>query len=293
VTRALDWTGYLNKLIYCYGCGRFGIPGKRGLPRGWRTLYQPHPDAPPGLHTCGDACNDKVRAAMAEGPVLEPLEIGKAPMMPAEIRDEMEKDAMDEMEKERKEAMAKERETAMAKLRAAISVPKPEDPADATLGDVLKTARLMKDMTLEDVEMSTEISAAFLGDVELGKRPIDADQAATLAQLFDLNFERLVELCHRWQHKFWNAQGVTSETEMKVGHVTTTSVEAAALRDTLVRLQSDLREGIALVESRLKGLNEIEIVDTATAHQWLARSKAAVAYTDTVLGIRPEKQKEE
>ncbi len=88
--RELDWEGFLNKLVFCYGCGKFGVPrNNKPAPKGWKLLYQPHPDAPPGLHVCGEFCAARVRKAMAEGPVLEPLETGRAPMMDAEMRDHM------------------------------------------------------------------------------------------------------------------------------------------------------------------------------------------------------------
>lgn len=86
IDRKIDWVNYLNSLNFCYGCGRFGLPMKRGMPRGWKVLYQPHADAPPGLHVCGSACAEKVRQAMTKGPVLEPLKMGVPPLMPGEMK---------------------------------------------------------------------------------------------------------------------------------------------------------------------------------------------------------------
>jgi predicted RNA-binding Zn-ribbon protein involved in translation (DUF1610 family) len=92
--REIDWRAWLNRLKYCYGCGKFGIPRQgTGKPMGWRVLYQPHPDAPPGLHVCSESCADDVRDAMQKGPVTEPLKIGPPPMMDADLRRQM----MDEM----------------------------------------------------------------------------------------------------------------------------------------------------------------------------------------------------
>lgn len=96
--RAIDWRAYLNKLVFCYSCGRFGMPrkGERKVdpPRGWTVLYQPHADTPAGLLVCSDTCREKVQAAIAEGPVYEPLEIAANVMMTPEMRDQMMEEAM-------------------------------------------------------------------------------------------------------------------------------------------------------------------------------------------------------
>ena len=94
--RQLDWRKFLNRLMYCYGCGRFGLPrGNPPMPRGWGTLYQPHANAPPGLHYCREGCKEKLRVAMQEGPVLEPLEMASNVMMDSEMRDKMMVEAME------------------------------------------------------------------------------------------------------------------------------------------------------------------------------------------------------
>jgi hypothetical protein len=99
VDRRIDWRAFLNKLVYCYGCGRFGMP-RKGLrkaepPRGWKVLYQPHPEAPAGLLVCSEKCEDKVRIAMAEGPVEEPLEIATNVTMTNEMREQMAMEAIE------------------------------------------------------------------------------------------------------------------------------------------------------------------------------------------------------
>lgn len=81
--RELDWRRFVNKMSYCFSCGRFGMPSKRGIPRGWKVLYQHHADAPPGLHVCSEKCANKVREAMKDGPVTVPIEQGKPPPMGA------------------------------------------------------------------------------------------------------------------------------------------------------------------------------------------------------------------
>lgn len=81
-----DWRSYLNSLSYCFGCGRFRKSAKGSdVPKGWKVLYQPHPDAPPGLVVCSEDCSRKVQRAVQEGPVHEPLVMGKPPMMDAEV----------------------------------------------------------------------------------------------------------------------------------------------------------------------------------------------------------------
>ena len=91
--RRIDWRAFLNKLVYCYGCGRFGMPRKGARkaepPRGWTVLYQPHADAPAGLLVCSDGCREKVQKAMAEGPVCEPLKMATNVTMSTEMREQM------------------------------------------------------------------------------------------------------------------------------------------------------------------------------------------------------------
>lgn len=86
MARDLDWREYVNALVYCFGCGRFGKPSPKGIPDGWKVLYNPHSEGKPGLHVCGAGCAAKVSAALREGPVLEPLEMSVAPPMPQEMR---------------------------------------------------------------------------------------------------------------------------------------------------------------------------------------------------------------
>lgn len=84
--RDINWAAYVNALSFCYGCGRFGRPSKTGIPRGWKLLYQPHQNAPPGLLVCSPACASAVREAMTDGPVHEPLKMGAPPPMPQEMK---------------------------------------------------------------------------------------------------------------------------------------------------------------------------------------------------------------
>lgn len=97
-SRSVDWKSFLNKLQYCYGCGRFGIPrkkkGKAVLPSGWSVLYQPYEDAPAMLNVCSTACRARVEKAMQSGPIHEPLEVAKNIPMPADMRRKMMTEAM-------------------------------------------------------------------------------------------------------------------------------------------------------------------------------------------------------
>lgn len=93
--RQLDWRAFVNRLIYCFGCGKFGLPRKGGaLPRGWSMLYQPHGEGPVGLHVCSEGCKAKVREAMTKGPVIEPLEMATNITMTVEMREQMMAEAM-------------------------------------------------------------------------------------------------------------------------------------------------------------------------------------------------------
>lgn len=92
--REIDWRSFVDKLVFCYGCGRFGMPSRGAPPRGWSTLYQPHDEAPVGLHVCSDACKVLVRDAMKCGPVFEPLRMATDVMMSSEMRDQMMQEAL-------------------------------------------------------------------------------------------------------------------------------------------------------------------------------------------------------
>jgi len=63
-------------------------------PRGWTVLYQPHPDAPAGLLACSSACRERLQKAMAEGPVVQPLEIATNVPMMTHMREQMMDEAM-------------------------------------------------------------------------------------------------------------------------------------------------------------------------------------------------------
>jgi len=95
MSRDIDWVSYIGRLVFCYGCGRFGVPAKNGRPpRGWSLLYQPHADAPPGLLVCAPSCASAVREAMTDGPVHEPLKMGAPPPMPQKMKDVMLRDVI-------------------------------------------------------------------------------------------------------------------------------------------------------------------------------------------------------
>jgi hypothetical protein len=92
--RQIDWRGFLNKLIYCYGCGQFRMPRKGVRPKGWTMLYQPHAEGPPGLTVCSEGCADDVREAMERGPVEMPLRAATNITMSTEMRETMLEEAV-------------------------------------------------------------------------------------------------------------------------------------------------------------------------------------------------------
>lgn len=92
--RQIDWRAFLNKLVYCYGCGRFGIPRQGKRPNGWSVLYQPHPEGPPGLNVCSAKCSDDVREALRKGPVTWPLKMASNVTMSTEMREQMVREAI-------------------------------------------------------------------------------------------------------------------------------------------------------------------------------------------------------
>jgi hypothetical protein len=93
--REIDWRRFLDSLVFCYGCGRFGLPARgQPSPKGWTLLYQPHADAPSGLPVCSEQCVKDVRAALVAGPVTAPLRMATDVPMPAELRRMMLDEAM-------------------------------------------------------------------------------------------------------------------------------------------------------------------------------------------------------
>lgn len=91
--RRIDWKAFLNRLRFCYGCGRFGLPGSKRTSN-WKMLYQPHRDAPPALSVCSDACAAEVVEALAKGPIRQPLRVATDVVMSAEMRETMIEEAM-------------------------------------------------------------------------------------------------------------------------------------------------------------------------------------------------------
>ena len=92
--RQIDWRAFLNRLVYCYGCGRFGIPRNGQQPSGWNMLYQPHPQGPAGLNVCSTKCSDEVREALRKGPVTWPLKMSSNVAMTHEMRQQMIQEAI-------------------------------------------------------------------------------------------------------------------------------------------------------------------------------------------------------
>lgn len=92
--RQIDWRAFLNRLVYCYGCGRFGIPRNGQRPVGWNVLYQPYPQGPAGLNVCSSQCSDEVLAALRKGPVTWPLKMAGNVTMSAEMRQQMIQEAI-------------------------------------------------------------------------------------------------------------------------------------------------------------------------------------------------------
>ena len=228
-------------------------------------LYQPHGGGPAGLPVCGATCETKVRDAMSRGPVVEPLEVGSPPMMPSDLRAAMESDLLEEM---KEEAMEKKK-----------------------LGPLVRALRMTKGFSRVQVEESTEnISAQFLADVEEGRRPLDAEQCAVLAALFEVDTDVLLEAATAFHTEFWQSQGVRPETEITIGRTQPALVETAKLKDEVVRLRSDLKDGLDIMSEVVAGLrSNNEDVDPALA--WVKRAEAALERVDAVLGIkdRPEK----
>lgn len=116
MSRDVDWALWLNKLVFCHGCGRFGMP-QQGMkpPRGWKLLYQPHPEGRPGLYVCSTECEEKIKEAMKEGPITDPLEM-RPPPMPHELQEQVSQLVRGVAEEER----AQQQMEALKRLQGAV-----------------------------------------------------------------------------------------------------------------------------------------------------------------------------
>lgn len=176
IDRNIDMVKWLNSLIFCYGCGRFGLPSKGKLPHGWKLLYQPHPDGQPGLSVCSAGCDKKVREAMKEGPITEPLEM-RPPPMPHEFQSTI-SDAAKEM---LKEAMEKENKTELRLVEEFELEEKPINayPLGMRLGAMVRRSRLRSGKTLQQVVealVDDGFTKDMLVNVERGRLPLSVEQ---------------------------------------------------------------------------------------------------------------------
>lgn len=114
--RDIDWSIWLNKLTFCHGCGSFGMPQQdHKPPRGWKLLYQPHPEGRPGLYVCSTECEEKIKEAMKEGPIIDPLEM-RPPPMPHELQEQVTQLVKGMAEEER----AQQQMEALKRLQGAV-----------------------------------------------------------------------------------------------------------------------------------------------------------------------------
>jgi hypothetical protein len=99
------------------------MPKQGKPPKGWKLLYQPHPEGRPGLYVCSAACEEKVREAMAKGPIIDPLEM-RPPPMPHELQEQVRElvkgVAEDERARAQEEALKRVQEAVDTALIAAM-----------------------------------------------------------------------------------------------------------------------------------------------------------------------------
>jgi transcriptional regulator with XRE-family HTH domain len=251
VNREIDWAMWLNKLVFCYGCGRFAMPVKGKPPRGWKMLYQPHPEGRPGLNVCSAKCGERVCEAMTKGPVTEPLEM-RPPPLPVELQQEMSQAVRQVVQEEK--------------------VVEYERPWRGTFGELIREARLRAGKTLDDIEqglVDEGFTRAMLAAVERGRRPVTWDQMGILCGFLDvedqLPFERaLVEYHHAlWEDRPSRVTVVGQSLEARVVPTDDPVELVEALKSTvaamdvghgaLVRIQQMLREQGAVNESLMAG----------------------------------------
>jgi len=143
MNREIDWDVWLNRLIFCHGCGRFGMPKERKPPTGWKLIYQPHPDGRSGLYACSSSCEGKLKDAMKEGPIVDPLEM-RPPPMPHELQEQVTQlvrgAVNEERAREQERALAVIQETVEGALRAALEANEGKPLAKQEAVDVVTNA---------------------------------------------------------------------------------------------------------------------------------------------------------
>lgn len=249
--REILWSDWLNKLVFCYGCGKFGLPrGAPPVPRGWKVLYQPHPDGPPGLHVCSDGCADRVRKAMARGPVLEPLEIASDfGMMPADVRESWERHVREssaEMVGERmgsamrplgewdreghrrvtemlrhgipddsqKEVVVEEEPVRLVPRGHPVDRPLAEVPSRQRLGEAMRRARCGAGKLSADSAQIIGWNPCDLEEAEAGERQLNAEQIRELLVYYgqsDRTSEFVVYAREWYQDLYHGDQGVVAD----------------------------------------------------------------------------------
>lgn len=254
--RSLDWRAYLNKLQYCTGCGRFGLPqkGKRKKkpPRGWKVVYQPHPDAPAGLLVCSQKCEEKVRAAMAEGPIYEPLEIAKDIPMTAEMRSQMLDEAMDFALKQGRFNDVFERRIVMSDDKPkVVEMPSSDKPVAEIdprqrLGTLIQRYRINAGKSLEGLGACLDVPPTILSEVEKGLATLQAGQLQQAARFLGVRYEPLLDAARDWHNALWEEKGEQGVTLAEMTTKTTSlksrsaADEAAELELALIRAADDL-----------------------------------------------------
>lgn len=268
--REILWSAWLNKLAYCYGCGKFGLPrGSPPIPRGWTVLYQPHPDGPSGLHVCSGACADRVRAAMAVGAVMEPLEIATDfGMMPADVRESWERhvrDASTEMLVDHVTASpdggipgCSQKEIAMEEEAPGVPVrlvprehptdkPLSEIPPRQRLGEALRRVRYEAGKVPAEAATVIGLNPCDLEEMEIGERQLSADQIRELLAYYGQSqrLDEFVVYAREWYEDLYRGDGgvvADGPPDVMMAGRTLGGRSPAELADLVVRYEAVLSE---------------------------------------------------
>lgn len=115
---------------------------------------------------------------------------------------------------------------------------------DQTLGEKIRELREQKDMSLRELARQLGVSAAFLSDVELGRRHLSEEFLQTLATLFRIPTEELRKHDSRPNVAEIKRQ---SELDPKLGFAFRTAMEAVKTgkisREELIRRLTENKGG--------------------------------------------------
>jgi len=228
----MTWREYIDSLIYCFGCGRFGRPVRGKLPTGWYALHGNGCRA--RLTVCGESCRQRVLEAMQCGPVDAPLQQGAPPMMPSDVYQEMMSEVSDGMMERLRDRKMSEKRIAFGKLVESLRIMRGISCLD------LGTALFGEDLGLSEATRFDMVRKLERGAIPPSKLMID-----DITKLFDLRDDdvtALMEAATAWHRSLWmDTQSVVLDGgEMRMASLVPSASQLHVMRDEVTRLVEDL-----------------------------------------------------